>query len=200
MSEQTQHGLAGIILAGGRSRRMGQDKASLEWEGRPMLQVIAESIGERCTPVMVAAPATSQAYDELAGQSELAWITDEQAGSGPLGGIVAALTAAKEADASAAFVCATDLPLVSSQLIDELLHALTGTPDVVIPFVDGRDHPLAGIYRVRALPALQAKLASGDVLMRDALEAVVTHRVGVSDPRWLTNVDAPEDLHRLRTA
>lgn len=198
MTEQTQHGLAGIVLAGGRSRRMGQDKASMDWEGRPLLNVIAESIGQRCKPVMVAAPASSPAYFELAAGSGLTWVTDEQAGSGPLGGIVAALTAAKEADASAAFVCATDLPLVSPKLIDELLHALTGTPDVVIPHVGGRDHPLAGIYRVRALPALQAQLDSGAVLMTDALEAVVTHRVGVSDPRWLTNIDAPEDLHRLR--
>lgn len=204
MIELTQHGLAGIILAGGRSRRMGQDKASMQWEGRPMLEVIAESIGVRCSPVLVAAPAASQAYAELGPDSDLTpdsgltWITDEQAGTGPLGGIVAALSAARDAGAAAAFVCATDLPLVSAEMIDELLRALTGSPDVVIAHEGGRDHPLAGIYRVRALPVLEGLVDQGELLMTNALDAVVTHRVGVSDPRWLTNVDAPEDLHRLR--
>lgn len=198
MTEQRQQGLAGIVLAGGRSRRMGRDKASLEWEGRPMLDVIAESIGQRCSPVLVAASASSQAFAELAPDSELTWVTDEQVGTGPLGGIVAALTAAKDAGAAAAFVCATDLPLVSADLIDELLRALTGSPDVVIAHEGGRDHPLSGIYRVRALPVLEELVAQGELLMTNALDAVVTHRVGVSDPRWLTNVDAPEDLHRLR--
>ncbi|MFT3714862.1 MAG: molybdenum cofactor guanylyltransferase [Gordonia sp. (in: high G+C Gram-positive bacteria)] len=198
MTEATQHGLAGIVLAGGRSRRMGQDKASLDWEGRPMVKVIAEAVGERCKPVLIAAPASSQAHDELGDDPELTWITDEQVGKGPLAGIVAALKAAKAADASAAFVCATDMPLLAPELIDELLGAMTSAPDVVIVHDGGRDHPLAGIYRVRALPALQAQLDSGDVLMTNALEAVTTYRVGVSDPAWLTNVDAPEDLHRLR--
>ncbi len=165
-----------------------------------MVKSIAEAVGGRCKPVKVVAPESSQAYAELGGDPDLTWITDEEVGKGPLAGIVAALRAAEEVDAAAVFVCATDLPLMSPDLIDELLHAMTSAPDVVIPFVDGRDHPLAGIYRVRALPVLQAQLASGDVLMRDALESVVTHRVGVSDPRWLTNVDAPEDLHRLRTS
>ena len=198
MTEQTQRGLAGIILAGGRSRRMGQDKAALEWDGRPMLNVIADSIGTRCDPVLVAAPASSQAYAELGAESPLRWITDEQVGTGPLGGIVAALTAAKEAGAAAAFVCATDMPLVDADLVDELLRALTSSPDVVIAHEGGRDHPLAGIYRVRALPVFEALVEQGELLMTNALDAVLTHRVGVSDPRWLTNIDAPEDLHRLR--
>ncbi|MFT3662822.1 MAG: molybdenum cofactor guanylyltransferase [Gordonia sp. (in: high G+C Gram-positive bacteria)] len=198
MTEQTQHGLAGIVLAGGRSRRMGQDKASLEWEGRPMVKTVVDVVAQRCAPVKVAAPEGSQAYQELNDDPDLTWITDEEVGKGPLAGIVAALRAAKDVDASAVFVCATDMPLMSPALVDELLHALTSAPDVVIVHEGGRDHPLAGIYRTRALPALQAQLDSGDVLMTSALESVVTHRVGVSDPSWLTNVDAPEDLHRLR--
>lgn len=198
MTEQTQHGLAGIILAGGRSRRMGQDKAALEWDGRPMLNVIADAIGARCRPVLVAAAESSQAYAELGADSDLTWITDEQVGAGPLGGIVAALTAAKESGAAAAFVCATDMPLVDAELVDELLRALTSSPDVVIAHEGGRDHPMAGIYRVRALPVFEELVEQGELLMTNALDAVLTHRVGVSDPRWLTNIDAPEDLHRLR--
>ena len=79
--------LAGIILAGGRSRRMGQDKAALEWDGGPMLSKIAWAISARCEPVLVAAPLTSQAYVDLNEETDLEWVTTGKAGSGPLGGL-----------------------------------------------------------------------------------------------------------------
>ncbi|MFZ1381271.1 MAG: molybdenum cofactor guanylyltransferase MobA, partial [Scrofimicrobium sp.] len=68
----------------------------------------------------------------------------------------------------------------------------------VVVHEGGRDHPMAAIYRTRVVPQLVALLESGEQRMLAGLDAIVTHRVGVSDPAWLTNVDAPEDLHRLR--
>ena len=190
--------LAGIILAGGRSRRMGQDKATLEWEGVPMLSKIAYTISSRCDPVLVAAPPTSQAYVDLVDETDLEWVTTEKAGSGPLGGLVAALRAAAEAGADAAFVCATDMPLVDTGLIDELLGGLAESADAVVANDAGRDHPMAGIYRTRAVDRLAELVEQGELRMGAALDALVTHRIGVSDSEWLANVDAPEDLHRLR--
>ncbi|EGD55604.1 molybdenum cofactor guanylyltransferase [Gordonia neofelifaecis] len=190
--------LAGIILAGGRSRRMGQDKAAMEWEGVPMLSRIAWAISSRCEPVLVAAPPTSQAYVDLGAGSDLQWVTTEKAGSGPLGGLVAALREATDAGAEAAFVCATDMPLVDTGLIDELVDGLTDSADAVIANDAGRDHPMAGIYRTRAVDRLAELVEAGELRMGAALDAIVTRRVGVSDPGWLANVDAPEDLHRLR--
>jgi molybdopterin-guanine dinucleotide biosynthesis protein A len=177
---------------------MGQDKAALEFEGVTMLTRIAEAIGERCTPVLVAAPETSQAYRELSAESDLQWVTDEQDGSGPLGGLVAALRAAAAGGADVAFVCATDMPLVKAELVDELLAGLTPSTDAVIAHDAQRDHPMAGVYRTSAADALAALVDAGELRMLAALDAISTRRVGVSDPNWLTNVDAPEDLHRLR--
>ncbi|MGB3301690.1 molybdenum cofactor guanylyltransferase [Gordonia sp. (in: high G+C Gram-positive bacteria)] len=190
--------LAGIILAGGRSRRMGQDKAALEWDGGPMLSKIAWAISARCEPVLVAAPLTSQAYVDLNEETDLEWVTTEKAGSGPLGGLVAALTVARERGADAAFVCATDMPLVDTGLIDELVGGLTESSDAVVAYDAGRDHPMAAIYRTRVVDQLADLVEGGELRMVAALEALVTRRVGVSDPEWLANVDAPEDLHRLR--
>ncbi|MFZ1381269.1 MAG: hypothetical protein WAS54_00600 [Scrofimicrobium sp.] len=62
---------------------------------------------------------------------------------------------------------------------------------------DGRDHPMPAIHRTRVSP-LVALLESGEQRILAVLDAIDTHRLGVSDPAWLTNVDAPEDLHRLR--
>lgn len=190
--------LAGIVLAGGRSRRMGQDKASLEWAGKPLLATVTEVLDQRCDPVLIAAPESSQAYEVLGRSGDRKWITTERTGGGPLGGLVAALEAAEAAGSPVAFVCATDMPLIEPELIDELLHGLTVSTDAVVVHDAGRDHPMAAVYRTRIVPALTELLATGEQRMLAALDAVVTHRVGVSNPRWLTNVDAPEDLHRLR--
>ncbi|GEE02375.1 putative molybdenum cofactor guanylyltransferase [Gordonia spumicola] len=192
--------VAGIVLAGGRSRRMGQDKAALEFEGVTMLTRIAEAIGERCTPVLVAAPESSQAYRELSKESDLQWVTDEQDGSGPLGGLVAGLRAAAAAGAEVAFVCATDMPLVHADIVDELLAGLTPSTDAVIAHDSQRDHPMAGVYRTGTADALQALVDAGELRMLAAVDAISTRRVGVSNADWLTNVDAPEDLHRIRVA
>ncbi|WP_353109205.1 molybdenum cofactor guanylyltransferase [Gordonia sp. (in: high G+C Gram-positive bacteria)] len=194
----THNTVAGIVLAGGRSRRMGQDKAALEYEGVTMLTRITEAIGERCALVLVAAPEASQAYRELSAESDLQWVTDEKDGSGPLGGLVAALRAAAAAGADVAFVCATDMPLVKADLVDELLAGLTPSTDAVIAHDAQRDHPMAGVYRTSAADALAGLVDAGELRMLAALDAISTRRVGVSDPNWLTNVDAPEDLHRLR--
>ncbi len=177
---------------------MGQDKAALEYEGVTMLTRITEAIGERCALVLVAAPEASQAYRELSAESDLQWVTDEKDGSGPLGGLVAALRAAAAAGADVAFVCATDMPLVKADLVDELLAGLTPSTDAVIAHDAQRDHPMAGVYRTSAADALAGLVDAGELRMLAALDAISTRRVGVSDPNWLTNVDAPEDLHRLR--
>lgn len=163
-----------------------------------MLTVVTDVVGQRCDPVLIAAPESSQAYEVLGKSGDHQWITTEQAGSGPLGGLVAGLEAAEAAGSPAAFVCATDMPLIQPELIDELLHALTVSTDAVVVYDAGRDHPMAAIYRTRVVPQLAELIESGEQRMLAALDAIVTHRVGVSDSSWLTNVDAPEDLHRLR--
>lgn len=172
----------------------------MEWEGVPMLSKIAYTISSRCDPVLVAAPPTSQAYVDLADETDLEWVTTEKAGSGPLGGLVAALRVASEAGADAAFVCATDMPLVDTGLIDELLAGLTPSTDAVIAYDGQRDHPMAGIYRTRVVDTLAGLVDDGELRMLAAVDAIATRRGGVSNPVWLTNVDAPEDLHRLRAA
>ena len=127
-------------------------------------------------------------------------MTDEQEGTGPLGGLVAGLSAAAAAGAEYAFVCATDMPLIAPELIDELRLGMTGSTQAVIARDAQRDHPMAGIYRTDAAAQIADLVASGERRMLGAIEALNTHRVGVSEPDWLVNVNAPEDLHRLRVS
>ncbi|MGW0037179.1 molybdenum cofactor guanylyltransferase [Gordonia sp. NPDC003376] len=203
MTNATGMHLAGLVLAGGRSRRMGHNKAAMDWAGQPMLARIVEIVDRRCPAgVFIAATTASPAYQDLHGTGgpPATWVTGEEPGTGPLGGLAAGLSAAAAAGADLAFVCATDMPLIETALIDELLGGLTESADAVVASDTQRDHPMAGIYRVRAASVIKGLVDSGERRMTAALDALVTHRVTVSDATWLTNVNAPDDLHRLRTS
>lgn len=179
---------------------MGRDKAAIEWDGEPMLARIVQVVGQRCQPVLVVAPTASSAYQLLYGTGgpEATWVTDEQPGAGPMGGLAAGLAAAAATGAELAFVCATDMPLVSTDLIDELLTGLSPSADAVIAHDAQRDHPMAGIYRTSCADRIAEVAASGERRMLAAVDALATTRITVSDADWLTNINAPEDLHRLR--
>ncbi len=202
MTDMADGRVAGIVLAGGRSRRMGSDKATLDWEGEPLLARVVRIVGSRCDPVLVVAPETSAAFVNLHGTGgpPAWWVTDEEPGVGPLGGLAVGLREAAEDGAEWAFVCATDMPLITTELIDELLRGVTESTQAVIAHDAQRDHPMAGLYRTSAAATIAELTAAGERRMLAALDALTTHRIAVSDPQWLVNVNAPEDLHRLRVS
>jgi len=193
-----------VVLAGGASKRMGSDKAALEWNGESMLGRITRIVGERCDPVLVVAPEGSPAYQGLrAGQDSdtdgrVTWVTNEAEGAGPLGGLATGLAVAAEYGRDIVLVCATDMPLVTADMVDELLRGLSDADDAAIAVDSQRAHPLAGVYRTRAAGTLDELVQAGERRMLAAVDTLRTNRVTLSDPTWLTNVNAPEDLHRLR--
>ncbi|MBT0568313.1 molybdenum cofactor guanylyltransferase [Williamsia sp. CHRR-6] len=194
--------VAGVVLAGGASRRMGSDKAGLDWNGEPMLARIVGQLSGRCQPIAVVAAASSPAYRTLKGTGgpEAHWVTDEQAGAGPLGALAAGLADAAAAGHEIAFVCATDMPLISAMIVDELLVGLRAGDDAAIAVDTHRVHPFAGVYRTSCARRIRDLAATGERRMLAAVDSLTTNRVAISTPEWLTNVNAPEDLHRLRTA
>ncbi|MDA3662726.1 molybdenum cofactor guanylyltransferase [Mycobacterium xenopi] len=195
--------LAGVVLAGGASRRMGRDKATLplpasitapnERSGATtMVEHVVGIVGQRCKPVFVVA-APGQRLPALQAQV----VRDEVRGLGPLLATGRGLRAAAEAGATRAFVCAVDMPLLTTELIDELAHrAAQVDADVVLPW-DGRDHYLAAIYRTDLAKRIDALVAAGERAMRALVDGVDAQRVVVSDSRPLANVNSAEDLHTL---
>jgi molybdopterin-guanine dinucleotide biosynthesis protein A len=108
------------------------------------------------------------------------------------------LRAAAEAGSQWAFVCAVDMPFIDPALIDLLVDTSTNlTADVVLPW-DGRDHYLAGLYRVSLVERVNALVASGDRSMSALVNSVDTQRIVMTDGRPLTNVNSLADLASLR--
>lgn len=182
-------GLAGIVLAGGASRRMGRDKATLVVRGQTLVERVVSTVGTRCAPVFVLA-APGQALPDLPAQI----LRDEVRGVGPLLATARGLRAAADAGRTWAFVCAVDMPHLGTAIIDELTAAAeSSAADVVLPW-DGRDHYLAGLYRTGLAARADELVAAGERSMRALVDAADTQRIVMEQRRELTNVNTPQDL------
>jgi molybdopterin-guanine dinucleotide biosynthesis protein A len=181
--------LAAIILAGGASRRMGRDKATLPYEGATLVERMVDILKPRCSPVFVIA-APGQALPAL----DATVLRDEVRGVGPLLATARGLRAAAEAGAELAFVSAVDMPLLTVDLLDELAGpAVRLGADVVLPW-DGRDHYLAGIYRTALADHAATLVAAGERSMRALVDSVDTQRIVMPEQASLTNVNTAADL------
>ena len=194
MSELLAGSLAGIVLAGGESRRMGRDKATLRVPGgtTTMVEHVAGIIAERCEPIFVMA-AVGQPLPAL--QARV--IRDDSRFQGPLPATGRGLRAAAEAGARLAFVCAVDMPLVTADLIDELVRLAVETNAEVVSPWDGRSHFLAAVYRTDLADRVDRLVASGERRMSALIDSSDAQQIVLSDSRPLTNVNTSADLRAL---
>ena len=147
-------GTAGVVLAGGRSSRMGTPKAALEWHGSTLLRRTVGVLARATDGPVVVVRAPGQDLPELPAGTVVA--DDPREGKGPVQGIAAGLAALRE-HADAAFVSSTDMPFLHPAFIGRVMRALTapGGPDVVLPVAHGFRQPLAAGYKVSLAEAAQ---------------------------------------------
>jgi molybdopterin-guanine dinucleotide biosynthesis protein A len=149
---------AGIILAGGRSTRMGRPKALLEWHGSTLLRRVAGIVARAVDGPVVVVRAPGQELPELPPGIEVA--QDAREGRGPLEGLAAGL-AALGGRAEQAFVSSTDAPLLHPAFVRAVLAAAgRDNVDVALPVAHGHRHPLAAAYRTALLPAVEELIAA----------------------------------------
>jgi len=149
-------GVAGIVLAGGRSSRMGTSKAALEWHGSTLLRRVVGVVGRSVDGPVVVVRAPGQTLPELPEAVEL--VDDAREGRGPLQGLAAGLAAVRDR-ARAAYVSSTDVPLLHTRFIQRVLAALDDDVDVVLPEVGGFRHPLAAVYRTELVEIVDRLIA-----------------------------------------
>jgi molybdopterin-guanine dinucleotide biosynthesis protein A len=183
--------LAAVVLAGGESRRMGRDKATLTVPGETttLVEHVVGVVGQRCEPVFVMA-APGQPLPTL----QVRVLRDELRGLGPLPATGRGLRAAAEAGARFAFVCAVDMPFLTVELIDDLARrAAEINAEVMLPW-DGRSHYLAAVYRTDLAERVDALVAAGARKMSALIEASDAQQIVMPDSRALTNVNSAADL------
>lgn len=178
-----------VLLSGGKSRRMGEDKAALSLGGETFLRQIArelDSFPERLLSV------------DRAGRYDLpGWkpVEDLVSGSGPLGGLYSALCACKS-EALLAVTC--DVPLYRAPFGRWLLEQLEEPWDAVVPETADGIHPLCAVYRKRCLETFQARLDGGDYRVRGALDCLKVRYVNAESRKEnLRNINTPGDYRNL---
>ena len=136
---------AGVVLAGGRSSRMGTPKAALEWHGSTLLRRTVGILARASEGPVVVVRAAGQELPALPPRTEV--VDDPRPGKGPVQGIAAGL-AALAGQAEAAFVSSTDMPFLHPAFVRRVLRAVQpdGT-DVCLPVARGYPQPLAAAYR-----------------------------------------------------
>jgi molybdenum cofactor guanylyltransferase len=140
---------AGIVLAGGRSSRMGTPKAALEWHGSTLLRRTVGIVARATDGPVVVVRAPGQALPGLPATVEVA--DDPREGLGPVQGLAAGLAAVANR-AEAAFVCSTDLPFLHPAFVRRVLRAVADGADVGLPVARGYPQPLAAAYRTTLAP------------------------------------------------
>lgn len=197
MISRAQENAAAAILAGGRSRRMGTDKALLPLDGRPLVWHVIARLRPLVSEIVIVGD-NAGAYRRFG----IPVIPDPRPDEGPLAGI---RTALMNTDAPLVFCCACDMPFLETALVGRLLELAEQGVAAVVPRVRGKPEPLCAVYAREALPAIEAELATGGRRIKDALARMPTRYVEeedlrVFDPelRSFVNVNTLEDLARVR--
>ena len=151
-------GIAGILLAGGRSQRMGRDKASLPWHGSTLARRAAGLLARVAEPPVIVVCAPEQELPPLPLWVQI--VRDPEPGLGPLAGLASGLAAAGPR-AEAAAVCAVDAPLAHPAVLEALLGALGESP-AVVPLANGLPQPLFAVYRTELAFLAAALVADGE--------------------------------------
>jgi molybdenum cofactor guanylyltransferase len=180
---------AGFILAGGKSSRMGSNKAFLAYSGRTLLSRTAEAVAAAAGSVtLIGDPGI---YNGLG----FAVIPDRVPESGPLAGIEAALTATR---AAWNLIVACDMPGMEPEFLAGLREAAERLPqgfDCVVPITrDLRIHPLCAAYRRRCLEPVRSALTRGERKVTAVVESLRVHRWPVEQ---LQNVNTPLEWSRF---
>lgn len=185
-------GVAGVILAGGESRRMGTNKALLEINGERMIETIYRRMAELFDEVLLVTN-RPELYEFIPCRK----VADIYPGKGPMGGIHAALSSCT---AERAFVAACDMPGLNPNVIRELI-SLPDRADVVVPETPHGLETLHAVYAKSCLPAMNSMLQAGELSLltfaERATATVVPHaRIAVLDPGFASfrNINTPEDF------
>lgn len=195
MGASTRSPEVAVVLAGGKSSRLGRDKAAVVLDGQALLARAAGLAGRFCPTVAVSG------RDPSALVPGLPWFLDETPGLGPMGGIVTAL----ERYRTPCLVLSCDLPLLDKATVETLLAAWREKPQdaVMTTFLQvetGFIEALVSVYEPEAANVLRRANEEGCRKLSRAIPESLRHHVpySVRDALPFFNVNTPDDLERIR--
>lgn len=178
---------SGAVLTGGRSTRMGADKALMPVDGVPMALRVANAMRAAGAADVKAIGGDAESLHRLG----LRTVPDAAPGEGPLGGIISALRASRQA---LVVVTACDMPWIEAEQIAPLVDALARSDQSVVAVSAAGSHPqpLHAAWRVSGIEELQQLFDAGERAPSRAMRALAHLTIELGDGRWATDLDTPD--------
>lgn len=181
--------ITAIILTGGQSRRMGTDKALLQFKGRTLLDRAIDTCLLVCSEIIISSDVAAHE------RNGCIRVEDEIKNCGPIGGIYSCL---RQSSNEWNFVLSVDTPYISPDFI-QFLKSHTKGCEAVVPIHKNKKEPLIAFYHQNNIPAFQMQLETEQYKMQFLLEQLSTCYVDsesrlVSNPKLFHNLNFPEDL------
>jgi molybdopterin-guanine dinucleotide biosynthesis protein A len=173
----------GVVLIGGASRRMGTDKASIEFNGSTLLERSVAMLTEVFMSVVISGGDESPFGVRV--------LPDLVPGLGPLGGLDTAYRTAKGRDV---FLLAVDMPFVDATTISAIVEPPVAAMSVRVPVAAGRRQPLCAAYGSGLGPVVRDRIEGRDRSMENLFSAVGVEEITGIDDDVFTNVNTQADL------
>ena len=190
--------ITGIILSGGKSSRMGGDKAFLPFPVRPLIEITLANLSGLFAELIIVANKL-EPYLRY-GVKTVADIVPER---GPLGGIYTGLLSS---DTMYNFIVACDMPFINQDLIRYMVQRIDDF-DVVIPMYNDRFEPLCAVYSKKCIKSIEEELSKGNLKIRDFFQQAKVKTISQKeivkfDPQGLSfkNINTPEDHKKFKCA
>lgn len=182
--------ITGIVLAGGKSSRIGHDKALLEWGGMRLVERAISIIEPLCDNILVSTNNPDLAY------LRYPLVNDEHRGIGPIAGLHAALRYSRAAHH---VVIPCDTPLVTIDVFERLFAITSAShpPACIAGTEDGFVEPLIGCYHRSALPILEEQIYRNDYKLHNALTRMGAEIEIFRDRRLFWNINTKKDIYAV---
>ena len=186
-------GVTGIILAGGKSSRMGSDKGLLEFNDKPMIQTIIDALSALDIPIFIVS--NNDEYKQFG----LPVIEDVVKDKGPVAGIYTGLLNSKT---ELNIILSCDIPLISTETLSFLLNNVKDF-DVTIPKMNNTIHPLIGVYTKSSLKTFKNHLDKDQRKLIKVCNDLntqiidITKNATLGNERLFSNINTPEELEKL---
>lgn len=186
---------AGVVLAGGMSRRFGKPKAFAVHNEKLFYESVCEALHPHVSDIVVVAHPQQKQF----GSYRVLEDDPDFLGKGPLAGLHSAM---KSTSADWYCTMACDMPLMSKDTVSRLVKSvqMAGDFDAVVPEASGRLQPLAALYHRRTFEKLESLLTSDTLNVNAFLEEIKVQRLFGLDPQCFYNVNTQADYARLTEA
>ncbi|MBS2210888.1 molybdenum cofactor guanylyltransferase [Carboxylicivirga mesophila] len=177
--------ITGIILAGGLSSRMGQDKGLIQYKGRTLLEYCINALKPMCSEIIISS--NNLEYEQFGFRV----IADVYQKVGPIGGLYSALAEAGNEDV---IVCPCDMPFITTELFDKLLNEKGENKAAIAVSAINKIYPTLGYYHKSCLPVILQFIEQGQYKLQLLIKELKAQTILIEDDKSLLNFNSPEDL------